>query len=97
MVPLLVERGLQELFDLVVTVSAPLERRVTWAAADRGVSPERVRARAAVQAADEQRERVAQVVVRNEGSLEDLERSVDELWGRVAASVGRDRLPTEPA
>jgi dephospho-CoA kinase len=82
-VPLLAEGGLQDMFDVVVTVSAPEERRVTWASRARGVPPEEIRARARVQATDEDRERVAEVVLRNDGSLDDLERAVGDLWGTL--------------
>jgi dephospho-CoA kinase len=82
-VPLLAERGLQDMFDVVVTVSAPEERRVAWASTARGVPPEEIRARARVQATDEDRERVAEVVLRNGGSLDDLERAVGDLWGTL--------------
>ena len=98
-VPLLVERSLQDMFDLVVTVSAPEARRVAWAAADRGVSPESIRARADVQVSDAERAAVADVVVPNDGSLEDLARWVDELWDRLTARspAGRGGPPSEPA
>jgi dephospho-CoA kinase len=82
-VPLLAEGGLQDMFDVVVTVSAPEERRVAWASIARGVPPEEIRARARVQATDEDRERVAEVVLRNDASLDDLGRAVGDLWGTL--------------
>jgi dephospho-CoA kinase len=82
-VPLLAERGLQDMFDMVVTVSAPEDRRVAWASSARAVAPDEIRARARVQATDEDRERVAEVVLRNDGSLDHLERLVDDLWGTL--------------
>ena len=87
-VPLLVENGLQAMFDVVVVVSAPAETRTARLEA-RGMDPRDARARMAAQLPDSEREGAADVVVENDGSLEDLERRVDQLWtelkGRAAA------------
>jgi dephospho-CoA kinase len=82
-VPLLVERNLRSMFDVVVTVSADEETRVARVVNDRGLDPSAVRARLAAQASDGDREHVADAVLRNDGSPADLERSVDELWSRL--------------
>jgi dephospho-CoA kinase len=79
-VPLLVENGLQSAFDVVVVVTAPEDVRVARLARGRGMSPEGVRARMAAQASDEDRERIAQVVLRNDGTLAQLEAQVDRAW-----------------
>jgi dephospho-CoA kinase len=79
-VPLLVENGLQSAFDVVVVVTAPEDVRVARLARGRGMSPEGVRARMAAQASDEDRERIAQVVLRNDGTLAELEPQVDRAW-----------------
>ena len=70
-VPLLVEGQMQDLFDLVIVIEAELEVRL-----------ERLEAlaRIAVQATDEERRAVADVVVSNSGALEDLSAEVDRLW-----------------
>ena len=49
-------------------------------AAERGMSETDVRERAAAQASDEDRERVAHFVIRNDGSQEELAQQVDALW-----------------
>lgn len=79
--PLLVELGLAPAFDVVVVVTASPHLRVSRVASDRGLSPEEVRGRLAVQATDEQRAEVADVLIDNDGSLADLEPQVDSLWG----------------
>lgn len=78
-VPLLVENRLEAMFDVVVVVWAPVKERVRRLAA-RGLEPEAARRRMAAQASDAERERVADVVIRNDGRLRDLERRVDRLW-----------------
>jgi dephospho-CoA kinase len=64
-------------------------------AAGRGMDPEAVRRRMAAQASDEERERAADVVLRNDATLRDLERQVDRLWPelRARASAGPGGAP----
>ena len=78
-VPLLVEGQMQDLFDLVIVVEAQLEVRLERLAA-RGMTRDEALARIAVQATDEERRAVADVVVSNSGALEDLNTEVDRLW-----------------
>ena len=78
-VPLLVEGQMQDLFDLVIVVEAELEVRLERLAA-RGMTRDEALARIAVQATDEERRAVADVVVSNSGALEDLSAEVDRLW-----------------
>lgn len=86
-VPLLVETEQAGAYDLVVVVEAPEELRVRRLAADRGMSAEEVRARMASQATDEQRRAVADVVLVNDGTPDDLRAEVDALWAdRIAGS-----------
>lgn len=85
-VPLLVERGLADSFDVVVVVEASEETRIERLA-ERDMNPDDVRARIAAQATDEDRAAVADVVLRNDGSLEELERRVDGLWEDLATGA----------
>ncbi len=78
--PLLVEGGLQPIFDIVVTVSADEEVRVGRMVRDRGMPEESVRDRMRAQASDEERERAAAFVIRNDGTPGEMEGRVDELW-----------------
>jgi dephospho-CoA kinase len=83
-VPLLVENGLGAAYDLVVVVEAPLEVRLDRLVRLRGMAEEDARARIAAQATDEQRRGAAGVLIRNDGSFEDLRRAVGEAWPRIA-------------
>jgi dephospho-CoA kinase len=83
-VPLLVESNMSAGFDAVVIVEAPADLRVQRLAG-RGMPEDDARARMASQASDEQRRAVADEIVVNSGSLEDLERQVDEMWRRLTA------------
>jgi dephospho-CoA kinase len=82
-VPLLVERGLAGAFDIVVVVEASEATRIERVRG-RDMSPGDVRARIAAQATDEDRSAVADVVLHNDGSLEELERQVDGVWEDLA-------------
>ena len=70
---------MQDLFDLVVVVEADLELRLERLA-ERGMGREEALARIASQATDEERRAVADVVLSNSGSTDELRRDVDRLW-----------------
>jgi len=79
-VPLLVETGQADRFDLVVVVEAPAALRVERLARDRGMSAQEARSRMAAQATDGQRRAVADVVLVNDGDLDRLRAEVDRVW-----------------
>jgi dephospho-CoA kinase len=82
-VPLLVETGQAASYDLVLVVETGEDVRVARLVA-RGLTEDDARARIAAQATDEQRRAVADVVLRNEGTPEELRAEVDRFWtGRV--------------
>ncbi|MBV9823766.1 MAG: dephospho-CoA kinase [Actinobacteria bacterium] len=81
-IPLLVEGGLAPGFDAVIVVEAPLELRLQRLAG-RGMDEQTARARIAAQASDEQRREVADVLLDNSGSVEQLNAQVDAAWARL--------------
>lgn len=84
-VPLLVERRLADAFDVVVTVSAPLESRVARLVGSGRMTEDDARGRAAAQVSDAEREAVADRVVSNTGDLDDLAAETDRLWNELRA------------
>ena len=66
-------------YDIVVVVEAPLDVRLARLA-HRGMSADDARARIASQASDEQRREVADFVIDNAGSIDDLRDEVTTLW-----------------
>ena len=78
-VPLLVEGQMQDMFDLVIVVEADLELRLERLS-ERGMNRDEALARIAVQATDEERRGVADVIVSTSGAMEDLSAEVDRLW-----------------
>jgi dephospho-CoA kinase len=87
-VPLLVETGQAAAYDLVLVVLADVETRVARLVG-RGLTAEDARARIAVQATDDQRRAVADVVLDNNGTPEHLAAQVERLWvERVVPALG---------
>jgi len=82
-VPLLVETGQASSYDLVVIVEADPETRVARLV-QRGLTEDDARARIAAQATDEQRRAVADVVLDNSGTPEELAAQVDRFWDEHA-------------
>ncbi|MEU8024892.1 dephospho-CoA kinase [Micromonospora haikouensis] len=83
-VPLLVEVGLAPTYHLVVVVQTEVAVRLGRLARDRGMSRAEAERRIAAQADDARRDAVADVVLHNDGTLDELHAEVDGLW--------RDRL-----
>ncbi len=75
---LLVEAGMAESFDFLVTVEAEPETRLARAVA-RGMSESEARRRLTAQSDGDRRRAAADRVLRNDGDREDLERAVVEL------------------
>jgi dephospho-CoA kinase len=83
-VPLLVETGQAASYDLVLVVEADEADRVTRLV-ERGLTEGDARARIAAQASDVQRRAVADVVLDNRGTPDELAAQVDRFWAdRVA-------------
>ena len=79
-VPLLAESRGKAGFDAVIVVDVPPEVQVERLVRLRGMAAEQARARMAAQASREQRLAVADIVIDNSGSLDDLDRRVAEVW-----------------
>jgi dephospho-CoA kinase len=87
-VPLLVETGQASSYDLVLVVLADVATRVARLL-QRGLTAEDARARIAVQATDDQRRAVADVILDNSGTPEELAGQVDRVWAeRVVPALG---------
>ncbi|WP_329563244.1 dephospho-CoA kinase [Kitasatospora sp. NBC_01266] len=87
-VPLLAENGLQRLFDQVIVVDADEEVRLARLVERRGMSEPEARARMAAQASREQRLAVADLVVENNGSIEELADRVKDVWRLLGSTAG---------
>ncbi len=82
-VPLLAESRGKGGFDLVIVVDVPPELQIERLVSQRGMTPDQARARMNAQASREQRLEVADIVVDNSGSLDDLDHRVAEIWAEL--------------
>lgn len=80
-IPLLFETKGANRFDFVITISANLEVRKARLA-ERGLKSYEIERRISAQVTDEERESIANYVIQNEGSIDDLERAVQGVWER---------------
>ena len=79
--PLLIEVGLNTLCDKVWLVVADRQTRIERAAKRSGLSYEETAARIDSQMSDEEKMKYADTVIDNYGSIEDLEKCVERLFG----------------
>ncbi|MFE7751817.1 dephospho-CoA kinase [Streptomyces sp. NPDC057428] len=82
-VPLLTENGLAPLYDLVVVVDASPQTQLHRLVTLRNMTESDARARMTAQATREERLAVADLVVDNDGPLEELEPQVRALWSQL--------------
>lgn len=79
-IPLLVETGQGDRFDIVIVVDATDETRLDRLIGLRGMSAHEAASRMTAQATRRQRLNAADRVVHNDGDLQQLDSRVDELW-----------------
>ena len=77
---ILYELGLETLFDMIVVVKAPFEKRLKWLSDDRCWSREETMQRIEVQMDVKEKLRRADVVIDNSGSLEDLRQKARDFY-----------------
>lgn len=85
--PLLVEKGLDRKMDLVVVVDVDVEERVRRLVEKRGLTEDDVRRRIASQVPDDVRLKAADIVVDNNGTLEDLHAEASKLIAEILGRV----------
>ena len=81
-IPLLVETNGAHRFDFVITVEAPEELRIARLK-ERGMKEYDARRRMASQATSDERRKVADLVLDNSGTKEELLRHVERVWQEV--------------
>jgi dephospho-CoA kinase len=93
-VPLLVEGGLQDRYDVVVVVDAPEEVQLERLTGPRGMDEPDAKARIASQASRAERLAVADHVIDNSGDLDALDAEVDRVWDQLARRAARTNGPS---
>jgi dephospho-CoA kinase len=87
-IPLLVETGQADRFDVVLVVDAPTDVQLERLTTQRGMTETEAKQRIASQASREDRLAVAGLVLDNSGSLADLEGRIDEVWAELQRRSG---------
>lgn len=89
-VPLLLETGMEDDFDVVVVVDAPRDVRRERVCTERGVTPETFEAIEAAQWPAGRKRRAADLVVENGGTPEELEAAARQAWDAIRARTGAE-------
>jgi dephospho-CoA kinase len=92
--PLLVDLGAGAACDLVVVVTAEADRQVERLERDRGMESGQARSRIGSQIDARQREDAADIVIHNDGTLEELQAKVEALWCELQARLAARRRET---
>lgn len=87
-IPLLVEAGRHDEFDLVVVVHAAAETRIARMIELRGMTRDEALQRLGSQATDAERAAIADVVIDADGTVEETLAQADQLWENLRARVG---------
>ena len=88
-IPLLVETGQAEAFDLVVVVDVDRETQRGRLMRRNGLTAAEAGARIDAQATAEARRAIADIVIDNRGTRAELREQMPDLWGRIRASESR--------
>jgi dephospho-CoA kinase len=88
-IPLLVETGQQEDFDLVITVDVDHETQTQRLMTRNGLSRAEAESRIAAQASREDRMIAADVVLDNTGTVTQLREQIDALWAGLSSAGAR--------
>jgi dephospho-CoA kinase len=91
-IPLLYETGLETAFDLVVLVDAPAAVRLARLTAMRGLADEEARRLMAAQMDPGEKRRRADVLIENDGTLDELRARAAEVLAGLRARAGAPRL-----
>ncbi|NJP45712.1 dephospho-CoA kinase [Actinacidiphila epipremni] len=84
-VPLLTENGLAPYYDLVVVVDAAPDSQLDRLVRLRGMTEDEARSRMAAQARREERLAIADLVLHNDGTVEELREQVAAVWRELKA------------
>jgi dephospho-CoA kinase len=88
-IPLLVETGQQQNFDLVVTVDVDHATQIDRLMTRNGFSRAEAESRIAAQASNEDRKAAADVVLDNSGNVAQLMDQIDALWAILTSAGAR--------
>ena len=80
---LIVDVGASAIFDFLVVVTATVEQQVERLMSDRGMTEQEARGRITSQVPDSKRVEMADLVIENSGTLDELKSLVAEGWSQI--------------
>jgi dephospho-CoA kinase len=91
-IPLLLEVGMQDRFDLILLVYAPPEVQILRVMKRNNLSREEAIARLKSQMPIDEKLKFADLAIRNDGTMRELEKNVEEVWRELLAREKKKRL-----
>ena len=91
-IPLLLEVGMQECFDLILLVYAPPEVQILRVMKRNNVSREEALSRLKSQMPIDEKPKFADLVIRNDGTMRELEKRAEEVWQELLARERAKRV-----
>jgi dephospho-CoA kinase len=82
-IPLLFEKSMQDMFDVVVMVDAPEDVRLGRLVDTRGLAPAQAKEMIAAQAPTADKRAHARYIIENDGTLEELAVQAEEVWAEI--------------
>ena len=95
-IPLLLEVGMQECFDLILLVYAPPEVQIQRVMKRNKMTREEAQARLKAQMPIDEKPKFADLVIRNDGTMRELEKRADEVWGELLSRERQKRNEENP-
>lgn len=90
-VPLLTENNMQGLYDLVVVVDVPADIRLQRIVETRGMDEDDARSRIRRQASDDQRRAIADIVLDNSGTPDELKKQFEEAFASTIEPAAKSK------
>ncbi len=90
-IPLLLEVGMQGLFDLILLVYAPPDVQILRVMKRNNLSREEAIARLKSQMPIDEKLKFADLVIRNDGTMRELEKNVNEVWQELLSRERQKR------
>jgi dephospho-CoA kinase len=90
-IPLLLEVGMQECFDLILLVYTPPEVQILRVMKRNNLSREEALSRLKSQMPIDEKPKFADLVIRNDGTMRELEKRADEIWQELLSREKKKR------
>jgi dephospho-CoA kinase len=90
-IPLLLEVGMQECFDLILLVYAPPEVQIRRLMKRNNLSREEALSRLKSQMPIDEKPKFADLIIRNDGTMRELEKRADEVWQELLSREKKKR------